>query len=104
MTFTTDDAIALVDKIEAAIGSPHALASIRDDAVRCKLRDAASKLSLALETHNDVIHRIAYSVCQHGETPFQATHFADTRPHLADATSPCPCGCRYWYFPVSCGQ
>ncbi|KAK4653883.1 hypothetical protein QC762_511040 [Podospora pseudocomata] len=64
MTFTTDDAIALVGKIEAAIGSPHALASIRDDAVRCKLRDAASKLSLALETHNDVIHRIAYSPMQ----------------------------------------
>ncbi|KAK0665928.1 S-adenosyl-L-methionine-dependent methyltransferase [Cercophora samala] len=64
MALTTDDAIILADRIEAAISSPQSLAAIRDDSVRCKLRDAAAKLSLALETRHDAIHRIAFSPMQ----------------------------------------
>ena len=62
MALTLDDATALAARIESIISNPQIVTESHSEAIRCRLRDAGRKLSLALEKPNDTIHRIAYSV------------------------------------------
>jgi hypothetical protein len=56
------DAVALAEKLEAIAESPEVILGFGDDALRRRLREAGAKLSRAMETHSESVHRIANSV------------------------------------------
>ena len=85
MAFDLEVAIDLAEKIEVIINNAEINFALRqNDAVRCRLRDAGRKLSLAMEARNDSIHRIAYSVIS-STLPSGRWVTGD----LANAVSPC---------------
>ncbi|KAB5575467.1 S-adenosyl-L-methionine-dependent methyltransferase [Coniochaeta sp. 2T2.1] len=61
MTQRGEELAALAERIETIAKDPGSVAALDDDTVRRRLRDAGTRLTHALETKNDSIHRIAYS-------------------------------------------
>ena len=57
-----EELAALAGRIETIAKDPGLVAGLDDDTVRRRLRDAGTRLTHALESKNDSIHRIAYSV------------------------------------------
>jgi hypothetical protein len=58
---TVDEAVGLVERLEALATDPSA-EILQNDALRRKLREAGKNMSFAMEIHGDTIYRIAYSV------------------------------------------
>ncbi len=56
------DVLALLEKLEAIIENPETILGLGDDGLRRRLREAGAKLSFAMETPSDSIHRIGNAV------------------------------------------
>ncbi len=67
MSFGVDEARVLVEKIEAINSNPHAVSELQHDGMRRRLREAARRLSYAMEEPGDTINRLAHTV---SDVPF----------------------------------
>ncbi len=57
-----EEAIALAERLEAIIENPENVLGLGDDGLRRRLREAGAKLSRAMETPSDTVHRIGNAV------------------------------------------
>lgn len=62
MSLSTEEALALAERIENALNCPDPASNLGDDNIRRRLREAGRKLSLAMEAPGDTIHRINNTV------------------------------------------